>query len=30
MLLVVLAVPLSIEGYRQVKATGVRAVIWRR
>jgi low temperature requirement protein LtrA len=30
MLLVVLAVPLSIEGYRQVKATGVRAVVWRR
>jgi low temperature requirement protein LtrA len=30
MLLVVLAVPLSIEGYRQVKATGIGAVIWRR
>jgi hypothetical protein len=30
MLVVVLAVPLSIEGYRQVKSTGVGAVIWRR
>jgi low temperature requirement protein LtrA len=29
-LMAVLAVPLSIEGYRQVKASGVERVLWRR